>query len=155
MIELLEINKNDVFIDLCSGTGSFPIESLKYNPKKIIACEYQKKLYDLLRLNSILRNDKINCINNDCFNENFEKCKKSAINPPYGKKNKNELEFILRQLEIIEENGLISAIILVIFMFCLYIIARILRERLDKLEFLEIFIKQNNIQEKAELNRHQ
>lgn len=111
MIELLQLNENDIFIDLCSGTGSFPIEALKYNPKKVIACEYQKKLYELLKINSILRNNKIECINNDCFLEKFQKCTKSAINPPYGMKDKNELEFIIKQLEIIEENGLITAII--------------------------------------------
>lgn len=111
MIKLLCINSNDTFLDLCSGTGSFLCESYCYSPKKIIGCEYQKKLFDLLRINSFLRNNKFNCINKDCFENKFENITKTAINPPYGMKDKTELDFIQKQLDSLEENGLAIAII--------------------------------------------
>ena len=111
MIKLLDIQEDDIFLDLCSGTGSFPIESLKYKPKNIIACEYQNKLYALLKCNMILRDvDTNNIIKSDCFDQSF-KATKSAINPPYGMKDKKELDFIIKQLESIKEGGLVCAII--------------------------------------------
>ena len=113
MIELLDIQKDDIFLDLCSGTGSFPLEALNYNPKKIIACEYQNKLYTLLKCNMILRNVSLvenDIIKGDCFNNEF-KATKSAINPPYGMKDKKELDFVIKQLDSVEEGGLVCAII--------------------------------------------
>ena len=111
MIKLLDVGEDDIFLDLCSGTGSFPLEALKYNPKKIIACEYQNKLYTLLKCNMILRDLDLvenDIIKGDCFDNKF-KATKSAINPPYGMKDKKELDFILKQLESID--GLACAII--------------------------------------------
>jgi predicted RNA methylase len=110
MIKILNINENDIFLDLCCGTGSFPCETLKYKPKEVIACEYQKKLFDLLQINNILRGNLIKCIHNDCFNEIF-KVTKTAINPPYGCKDKNEFDFIEKQIESLDENGLCCSII--------------------------------------------
>lgn len=116
MIKMLNISQDDVFLDLCSGTGSFLCEAFKYNPKKLIACEYQKKLFELLKINSILRENKFHCINNNCFDEQFIDnnnmyISKSAINPPYGMKDKNELDFIIKQLNCCVENGLCCSII--------------------------------------------
>lgn len=114
MIEILNINKNDIFMDLCSGSGSFPVESLKKNPKQIIGCEFQIKLYILLKTNMIIRNvDNYQVLHNDCFKIDFKKYKitKSAINPPYGETINKELKFIIKQLDSIEENGIITAII--------------------------------------------
>jgi predicted RNA methylase len=111
MIKLLSIDNDDVYLDLCSGTGSFLCESYLYSPKKIIGCEYQKKLFELLRINSFLRNNVFTCINKDCFENKFENITKTAINPPYGMKDKTELDFILKQLESLEENGLAVSII--------------------------------------------
>jgi len=113
MIELLEINENDIFLDLCTGTGSFPLETLKYNPKKIIACEYQNKLFNLLKCNMILRDvdlTKHSIIKGDCFQQNY-KATKSAINPPYGTSGKKELDFIIKQLESVSEGGMVVSII--------------------------------------------
>ena len=111
MVYLLNINENDVILDLCSGTGSFLLESLKYNPKKIIACEIQKKLFTLLKCNLILRNikrEKYELKFNDCFNEDF-KATKSIINPPFGMKDKKELDFVIKQIKSVK-NGLVCAI---------------------------------------------
>jgi ubiquinone/menaquinone biosynthesis C-methylase UbiE len=34
MVELLNINREDTVLDLCTGTGSFLLEANKFNPKK-------------------------------------------------------------------------------------------------------------------------
>lgn len=111
MVEMLEINENDIILDLCTGTGSFLLECMNKNPLKIIGCEYQSKLYALLKCNMILRNiDNYKIINDDCFNHKF-KATKSIINPPYGMKDKTELHFVEKQLDSIEDGGLVVAII--------------------------------------------
>lgn len=113
MVYLLDIKENDIILDICSGTGSFLLKSLGYNPQKIIACEYQTKLYTLLKCNFILRDipkEKYTLIKDDCFLNDF-KSTKSIINPPYGMKDKTELDFILKQLESLENMGLAVSII--------------------------------------------
>lgn len=110
---LLNINSNDIVLDLCSGTGSFLLESLKYNPKKIIGCEIQKKLFTLLKCNFILRNTvklpNYEIFNEDCFDMKFT-ATKSIINPPFSMKDKDELDFVLKQIDSVK-NGLVCAII--------------------------------------------
>ena len=113
MIELLEIKPDDVFLDLCAGTGSFATEALKYNPASIISVERDNKLFNLLKCNMILRGVNLNdnrIIRGDCFEHEY-KATKSAINPPYGMKDKRELDFIIKQLESLPEGGLAAAII--------------------------------------------
>jgi predicted RNA methylase len=111
MTEMLNINENDIVLDLCTGTGSFLLEAHKYKPKMLIGCEYQNKLYALLKCNMILRNiNNCNLIKGDCFKQEF-KATKSLINPPYGMKDKKELDFIIKQLESLEEGGECCAII--------------------------------------------
>ena len=111
MTKIININQDDIILDLCSGTGSFLCESLKYNPKYIIGCETQNKLTILFKINMYLRRiKKYNIINNDCFNEEF-KATKSIINPPYGVGNCAELDFVLKQLQSINDNGLAISII--------------------------------------------
>jgi type I restriction-modification system DNA methylase subunit len=111
MTELLTINNNDTVLDLCTGTGSFLLEANKYNPKNLIGCEYQTKLFALLKCNMILR-DITNCklIKGDCFKQQF-KATKSLINPPYGNKSETEYNFIIKQLESLDEEGECCAII--------------------------------------------
>ena len=110
MVKMLNINKKDIVLDLCTGTGSFLIESIKYNPKQIIGCEFQLKLFNLLKCNMIIRDiNNYDIFNNDCFNLNF-KATKSIINPPYAT-NSNEWEFIEKQLDSIENGGECCAII--------------------------------------------
>lgn len=113
MIHLLNIQKDDIFLDLCCGTGSFSLEALTYNPKQIINCEYQNKLFTLMKCNMILRD--VNFVDNklikgDCFDHTF-KATKSAINPPYGMSDKKEIDFIIKQLDSVCSGGLICAII--------------------------------------------
>jgi len=112
MVQLAEIQKEDVILDLCSGTGSFLWKTLQYYPKKIIGCEYQSKLYSLLKCNNILQNKenkvKSEFYKDNCFLYDFT-CSKSIINPPFSQKEK-ELDFVLKQLESLEDGGIAVSI---------------------------------------------
>jgi predicted RNA methylase len=111
MVRMLDLSSKDVFLDLCTGTGSFPLTASTYNPLKIICVEYQTKLYNLAKCNFILHDLNVELLKGNCFEYKF-KASKSAINPPYGKKmNETELEFVLKQLESVSDNGVICAII--------------------------------------------
>ncbi len=111
MSEILNINSNDIVLDLCAGTGSFLLEAYKYKPKQIIGCEYQHKLCMLFKCNIIIKGI-INyiLIKGNCF-DNIFKSTKSLINPPYGTKQNNELEFVVKQIESLEIDGECCAII--------------------------------------------
>jgi predicted RNA methylase len=113
MIDLLDIQPDDIFLDICSGTGSFVLEALKRHPIYIIAVEYQNKLFSLLKCNMILRDACINTnrlVKGDCFDNEF-KATKSAINPPYGMRDKKELDFVIKQLDSVTEGGVVAAIV--------------------------------------------
>lgn len=111
MTKLLDINNNDIILDLCTGTGSFLIECHQKHPKKLIGCEYQNKLFNLLKCNMIIRDiDNCEIIKGNCFEQKF-KATKSIINPPYSIKSEPEYEFILKQLDSVCDNGIITAII--------------------------------------------
>lgn len=105
MVSFLKINKEDIILDLCTGSGSFICESLKYSPSKVIGCEYQTKLYTLLMVNMILRENnrnKYELIRGDCFKNDF-KATKSIINPPYSVKGESEWDFVLKQYESVSD----------------------------------------------------
>lgn len=112
MIDILDINSDDIVLDLCAGTGSFLCEAMKYKPNKVIGCEYQGKLHDLLKINMIIRQANAEIYHDNCFNREF-KATKSIINPPYGISNDNEkeLNFIIKQLHSLSLDGLSCAII--------------------------------------------
>lgn len=112
MVKLANINANDTVLDLCGGTGSFGIEAYKYKPKKIIVCEYQTKLFNLLKCNIILHDiHRSSLVQGNCFNNSFD-ATKSIINPPYGTKgSEKELDFVLFQLKSLCEGGLAISII--------------------------------------------
>lgn len=110
MTKMLNIGESDVVLDLCTGTGSFLLEAATYNPKQIIGCEYQLKLFNLLKCNMIIRNiENYDIYHGDCFSHEF-KATKSMINPPYST-NTNEWEFIAKQLDSISDNGECCAIV--------------------------------------------
>jgi predicted RNA methylase len=111
MVRMLEIKNTDTVIDLCTGTGSFLCEALKYNPKKIIGIEQQYKLYTLFKVNMILRNvENYKAILGNCFKQTI-KGTKSVINPPYNIKDESEFKFIFKQLNSIQPGGECCAII--------------------------------------------
>jgi type I restriction enzyme M protein len=110
MVNMLEIKKDDVILDLCAGTGSFLLESQVYSPKKLIGCESQPKLYTLIECNMLLRDlkpEQYSIKLNDCFEENFE-ATKSVINPPFGLKTKSELDFVLKQIKSVKKGLCVS-----------------------------------------------
>ncbi len=111
MNKILNIEKTDIFIDTCAGTGNFLLNASKIT-KNLIGYEKNNKLFNLLKCNFILRNLEIdNVFNINCFEKN-QRADKSAINPPYGLNgNQTELHFIKHQMESINENGLFCSII--------------------------------------------
>lgn len=113
MVKLADIQKNDIVLDLCSGTGSFLWKTLQYEPQEIIGCEYQSKLFSLLKCNNILQNkeNKVRSqfFRDNCFMYNFT-CTKSIINPPFSQKNEKELDFIHKQLDSLKEGGVAVSI---------------------------------------------
>jgi predicted RNA methylase len=126
MVELLDIRDDDVVLDLCTGTGSFLLEALRYKPKQVIGCEYQTKLFQLLKCNLLLAfrgeltrgfgrgdNAKALTFKEDCFQRDFtaRSPTKSVINPPYGMKDKRELDFVLKQLDSVVDGGVCVSII--------------------------------------------
>jgi predicted RNA methylase len=113
MVDMADIQKDDIVLDLCTGTGSFLWKCLQYQPKKIIGCEFQGKLFELLKCNNILQN-KDNKVESEfkkdnCFSHHF-KCTKSIINPPFAEKNEKELDFVHKQLDSLEEGGIAVSI---------------------------------------------
>lgn len=113
MVSMVQLNENDIFLDLCCGTGSFICEALKYNVKKVVGCELQDRLYHMTLCNMILRSklSVSEIIKGDCFGTEF-KATKSVINPPFSMKNKTykELNFVKKQIRSVHENGLIASI---------------------------------------------
>ena len=121
MIKELNIKKNDVVLDFCTGTGSFLLEASKYS-KKLIGCEYNEERYALSKCNFILNDlEYSNLYYNSCFNQKFIKVDKSIINPPFScncqdeevnenitnwKNYNEEQRFLLYQIQCLKENGL-------------------------------------------------
>lgn len=134
--ELAGVNKNSVVYDNCAGTGGFLISSLKkmvndagsdldkikiIKEKQVIGVEYQAHIFALACSNMYIHQDgKANIINGDCFNEEvMEEVKKykptiGFLNPPYQvdkKKDTEELEFVLNNLEVLQQGGTCIAIV--------------------------------------------
>lgn len=85
-----DIKDNSTIVDLGTGTGILSILlSKKTNPKKIIAIEKQKEVYEMakrsIQLNSL--ENKIEILNEDIKNLTLEKNKYDVVvtNPPYKK----------------------------------------------------------------------
>ena len=126
MVKELNINKDDIILDFCTGTGSFLLESSKYS-KNLIGCEYNEERYALCKCNFILNDlDYNNLYYNSCFNQVFPKCDKSIINPPFSckcldedveenetnwKNYKKEQRFLLYQVQCLKIGGIGACII--------------------------------------------
>lgn len=133
LVEILGTNENSIFLDSCAGTSGFLISALKKmrteNPtmnseelsNRFIGVELQPHIWALSMFNFILHGITPKfTISGDSFNEvikqNIKKLKPNVgfQNPPYkaDKKNdKEELEFLLNQLDLMEINSL-SAFVL-------------------------------------------
>ena len=136
MAELAEVNKNSVVYDNCAGTGGFLISAMKLMIKdakddqekindikqhQIVGTEYQSKIFTLACSNMFIHQDgKTSILNGDCFDrEIIHKVKTynptvGLLNPPYKadkKKDTEELEFVLNNLECLEQGGKCAAIV--------------------------------------------
>lgn len=136
--DLAQVNKNSIAYDNCTGTGGFlisamkkMIESAKGDQEKIkeikknhlIGVEYQAHIFALAISNMYIHQDgKTNIINGNCFDEDIiaeVRSKKPTVgflNPPYKGKNAKkrdieELEFVLNNLECLVDGGTCVAIV--------------------------------------------
>src|SRR3989339_475590 len=136
MAELAEINKDSVVYDSCAGTGGFlvsamnlmikdtkddreRINSIKQN--QLVGVEYQAHIFALACSNMFIHQDgKTNILNGSCFDKEIinevknHKPTVGLLNPPYKSDKKTdteELEFVLANLECIEQGGKCVAIV--------------------------------------------
>jgi type I restriction enzyme M protein len=136
MAELAEVNKSSVVYDNCAGTGGFLISAMELMIKdakddqekiknikqyQIVGTESQPKIFTLACSNMFIHQDgKTNILKGDCFDKEIVNKVKSynptvgLLNPPYKankKEDTEELEFILNNLECIEQGGKCAAIV--------------------------------------------
>lgn len=136
MAELGEVNKDSIVYDNCTGTGGFLVSAMKLmikdakgdiekekniKQKQLIGVEYQADIFSLACSNMFIHEDgKTNIFHGDCLNEEIIKQIKKfkptvgLLNPPYksDKKNdKDEFEFILNNLDSLQEGGKCVAIV--------------------------------------------
>ncbi|MEW6617362.1 MAG: N-6 DNA methylase [Patescibacteria group bacterium] len=136
MSELAEVNKDSTVYDNCAGTGGFLVSAMNLmikdakgdqekikNIKKnqLVGVEYQAHIFALACSNMFIHQDgKTNILNGSCFDEDIiKKAKKfkptvGLLNPPYKADKKNdvdEYEFILNNLDSLEQGGKCVAII--------------------------------------------
>ena len=137
--DLAVTNKNSVVLDNCCGTGSFLVSALRYMIKKsggdknkekdikekqIIGIEKEPDMFVLSTCNMKIHDDgKSNIYFSSCFdfdqNKLFKNIKPTVglLNPPFKppkkqmKKKKEELEFVLNNLEMISPNGITVALL--------------------------------------------
>ena len=134
--DLAQINKNSIAFDNCMGTGGFLISAMKKMVKdaqgdqqkiaeiksnQLIGIEFQAHIYALSVSNMYIHQDgKTNIINGTCFRKEIisdVKSKKPTVgllNPPYKSKKKkdtDELEFILNNLDCLVDGGTCVAIV--------------------------------------------
>lgn len=129
MAELGEVNKDSIVFDNCTGTGGFLVSAMnrmvldakgdftKINnikQKQLIGIEYDADIFTLACSNMFIHQDgKSNILKGSCFDENLIEEVKSIkpnvglLNPPYKSKKTdiNEFEFVLNNLECLEQGG--------------------------------------------------
>lgn len=134
--DLAEIDKSSVVLDNCCGTAGLLIAAMgkmmedagankdeqeRIKRSALVGIEFQPKVYALAVSNMILHGDgKTNIIRGDCFAD-AGKVRKLAkptvglLNPPYKNKrastDKEELEFVLNNLNALEVGGKCVAIV--------------------------------------------
>ena len=136
--DIAEVNKNSIIFDNCCGTGGFLISAMKkmiegaegdsdkendIRRKQLVGIEFQNDIFALACSNMFIHDDGSSSVyKGDCFDAKLmNKIKKAGIkptigflNPPYktvAKADKEELEFVLNNLEMLEPNGTCVCII--------------------------------------------
>ena len=133
-VELAEVTKDSVVVDNCCGTGGFLISAIKrmvssaqgdsekidtIRKNQIVGIEFQDDIYALAISNMMIHEDgKSNIYQGDCFtlvNTIKERYKPNIglLNPPYKAEadDVEELEFVVNNLEMLEQNGKCVAIV--------------------------------------------
>ena len=133
--EIANVNKDSVVLDTCCGTGGFLISAMRkmiedtagdtkkeeiIKHKQIIGVEFQHDIFALVCSNMFIHGDgRSNLIKGSCFEDkimnkikNF-KPNVGFLNPPYKstKTDKEELEFVLNNLSLLEKGSLCVAIV--------------------------------------------
>lgn len=139
MVDLIGFKLTDRMYDCCTGTAGFLVAGIskafnevKNDPKitnkeevldnlrknAFIGCEVEDHMFTIAATNMILRGDgKSNLFIDSCFNvtETVKALKPTCgvLNPPYSMKDKNysELSFIAHSLSVVQEGGLVAAIV--------------------------------------------
>ncbi|MCA6069602.1 MAG: SAM-dependent methyltransferase [Endomicrobium sp.] len=135
MAEVAEVNKDSVVYDNCTGTGGFLVSAMSIMIKdakgdkekeksikssQIIGVEEQAKIFVLACTNMFIHQDgKSNIYYDSCFDQNVTADVKTKnptvglLNPPYKsnkKSDKDEYEFILANLDCLQQGGRCVAI---------------------------------------------
>jgi type I restriction enzyme M protein len=136
MAELAEVNKDSIVYDNCTGTGGFLVSAMSImienakgdeskikhiKSKQLIGVEYSDKIFPLACSNMFIHQDgKTNIYLGSCFDEDIKLAVKAKhptvglLNPPYKSDKKtdtDEFEFILANLECLEQGGRCVAIV--------------------------------------------
>ncbi len=134
--DLTEVNRDSVVFDNCCGTAGLLIAAMKamirdagpdeklkkqIRNERLYGIEYQTKIYALSVSNMILHGDgKANVLRGDCFEDAMgvvapHKPTVGLLNPPYKnktvKEDKEELEYVLNNLECLVQGGKCIAIV--------------------------------------------
>ena len=107
--------KNSIVLDLFSGTGSFGLECISRNAKKITFIENHKEALNILKRNIFTFKIEDNCkiINENCFDficskkNFFEKFDLIFIDPPYKEKEINILIDNIIEKKMLNNDGII------------------------------------------------
>ena len=106
--------ENSIILDLFSGVGSFGIECLSRNVKKVIFVENYNGVLPVLRRNleNLNLNEKFSVLEYDIYESNiFSKLENKFdiifLDPPYKDKNLDRLLIEISNHKILDENGII------------------------------------------------
>ena len=106
--------ENTIILDLFSGVGSFGIECLSRNVKKVIFVENYNGVLPLLKRNleNLNLNEKFSVLEYDIYKGNiFSKLKNKFdiifLDPPYKDKNLDKLLMEINNHKILNKNGII------------------------------------------------
>ncbi len=136
MAELAEVNKDSVVYDSCTGTGGFLVSAMNImiqdamgnqetikgiKKNQLIGVEFQAHIFALACSNMFIHQDgKSNILKGSCFDDDIKTTVKwhhptvGLLNPPYKSDKKTdteELEFILSNLDCLEQGGKCVAIV--------------------------------------------
>ncbi len=106
--------KNSIIFDMFSGVGSFGIECLSQEAKYVFFFENYKEVLPLLKknLNNLKSNNNYKIIEKDIYDEKIFFNLKAKVNiifldPPYRDKNIEKILNTIRDLDLLDRNGII------------------------------------------------